>query len=196
MVGWARRSILAQAGPPTASRAEQQPRAARSGASSVGLAIEPANHIRLDSSSSSQTPFGSLSLSTLGVLTCRYIVPTSTIAALHQRGFRRPPPIGRLYLTKPGSACVCSTWYSPTLMTGSSRFSAGADMFLKNSAAIRRLPDVVVRSLPPISAIYPSQISRARCLPGMTAGGWSIEHRPTASSEANSSPVITLGSGP
>jgi hypothetical protein len=81
-----------------------------------------------------------------------------------------------------------------TLMNGSSLFPVGADMFLKNSAAIRRLPDLVIRSLPPMSAIYSSQISCARCLPAMTAGGWSIEHRPTASSEANSSRVITLGS--
>lgn len=58
--------------PPTASRAEKRHQAARSGASSVGSVVEPENQIRLDGSSSPQTPFGSLSLSSLGVLTCRF----------------------------------------------------------------------------------------------------------------------------
>jgi hypothetical protein len=55
--------------------------------------------------------------------------------------------------------------------------------------AIRNLPGVVIRSLPPRSAMYPSRISRALCVAEMTAGGSSTDVLPTVRSEANSSRV-------
>jgi hypothetical protein len=57
---------------------------------------------------------------------------------------------------------------------------------------MRRLPGVVIRSLPTISAIYPSAMSRALCSVGITAGGSNTAHLPTVSSEANSSRVGIL----
>jgi hypothetical protein len=58
-----------------------------------------------------------------------------------------------------------------------------------NPAAIRRLPGVVIRSLPSRSAIYPSRINRALCSGGITAGGSFTDVLPTVSREANSSRV-------
>jgi hypothetical protein len=56
--------------------------------------------------------------------------------------------------------------------------------------AIRNLPVVVIRSLPPRSAMYPSPISRAPCSAGITAGGSvTADVSPTVRSEANSSRV-------
>jgi hypothetical protein len=64
-----------------------------------------------------------------------------------------------------------------------------------NPASIRRLPGVVIRNLPAISAMYPSPISRALCSAGITAGGLCTAHLPTVSSEVNPSCVSIFGAG-
>jgi hypothetical protein len=68
------------------------------------------------------------------------------------------------------------------------QFEMSSGLF-SNPAAIRRLPGVVIRSLPARSTMYPSPISRALCSAGITAGGSSTVVSPTLSSEANSSRV-------
>src|SRR6202035_5101376 len=69
------------------------------------------------------------------------------------------------------------------------QISIGSGLF-SNPAAIRDLPDVVIRSLPARSAMYLSSINRALCLAGMTAGGLRTAHvLPTVRREANSSGV-------
>ena len=69
------------------------------------------------------------------------------------------------------------------------QISIGSGLF-SNPAAIRDLPDVVIRSLPARSAMYPSSINRALCSAGMTAGGSRTAHvLPTVRREANSSGV-------
>jgi hypothetical protein len=59
-----------------------------------------------------------------------------------------------------------------------------------NPAAIRDLPDVVVRSLPDRSVMNSSAINRALCSTGIRGGGSVIEvGLPTTSSDTNSSRV-------
>ena len=54
----------------------------------------------------------------------------------------------------------------------------------------RRLPPVVIRSLPDLLAMYPSPISLARCSEGIIAGGSSTaDLLATLSRDANSSGV-------
>jgi hypothetical protein len=52
---------------------------------------------------------------------------------------------------------------------------------------------MVIRSLPAKCTMYPSLISWALCLAGITAGESSTEQLPTVSNEANSSSVSVFG---